>query len=109
MYQKNSIINDEGNIELFSLWDKINEKWFMTALDFKDIKDRDYPETNLIWDNDNFIFNEFYNFLKRWENNYEDDKIFKELWNFTKEDVKELIEMLEEALKQGWYDKRTIS
>ena len=108
MYQKNSIINDEGNIELFALWDEINEKWFMTAIEFKEIEEREYPATSLCWDNDDFIFNKFYMFLWRWytdDYTEEDEETFKEIWVFSKNEIKELIEMLDEALKQGWYDK----
>ena len=65
-----------------------------------------------MWDNPDYLFNEFYELLHRWNKRecLPTDKVeFPDIWNYLeeKEDmVEELIEMLELALKQGWYERK---
>lgn len=75
-------------------------------LEFNEIKDKKYPEQNMVWDNSSYIFEEFYSFLKRWKERQisDEDKIeFADVLDYLNEDkVEDLIELLETAKKLNW-------
>lgn len=75
--------------------------YFMPSLTFnKGMND-------IYWDNEDYIFVRFRQFLKRWKDRElisDDKKEFKEIWDLlNKDSVDDLIEMIEQALKRGWY------
>jgi hypothetical protein len=100
------IENDKGDIKLVRIiYDHRKSKAW---IEFNSLKDQDYPNQDVVWDNDEFIFGKFYKFLKRWDENRlkkKDEKIFKDIWPIlTDVVVSELIEMLEFALEKKWYE-----
>jgi hypothetical protein len=105
MIHTEAIENNRGNIKLVRIkYDHSNgEPW----IEFNGLKDPSYPEQDLSWDNDDFIFGKFYKFLKRWDNKRlkkKDEEKFQEIWPILTDDlVGELIEMLDLALEKEWY------
>ena len=105
MNNTESIENNDGDIKLVRLvYDHYkSQAW----IEFNSLKDPEYPNQNVMWDNDNFIFTKFYKFLFRYKNNKlkdKDKKKYKEIYSILNQDVvSELIEMLEFAKKKEWY------
>lgn len=108
MFQTTTLHSTSGEIELscFTEGDRL------TWLEFYKFHEEDYPDQHLAWDNDTYLFDTFYPFLHRWKDRictYEDQLEFKEVWEYFEENeelVDELIEMFDEALKQGWYEPK---
>jgi len=100
-----AIENNDGDIKLVRLvYDHYkSEAW----IEFNSLKNPEYPNQNVMWDNDNFIFTKFYKFLKRLkkgELKKKDREKFNDVWLIlTDNTVRELIEMLEFALEKQWY------
>lgn len=111
MYQYRAICADNIEIELVGLIDKTTGKIDMPWIEFKTIKDKEYPDQDLSWDNPDFIFVKFYKFLKRWQKKElkkKDHKKYEDVWEILNEKVvEELILMIELALEQGWYEPKT--
>ena len=105
MIHTEAIENNRGNIKLVRIiYDHSNgECW----IEFNSLKDPSYPEQDLCWDNDDFIFGKFYKFLNRWDNKRlkkKDEDKFQEIWPILTDDtVSELLEMLDLALEKEWY------
>jgi hypothetical protein len=106
MIHTEAIENNRGNIKLVRIkydYDLDSNSW----IEFNGLKDPSYPEQDLSWDNDDFIFGKFYKFLKRWDNKRlkkKDEEKFQEIWTILTDDlVGELIEMLDLALEKQWY------
>ena len=108
MFQTTTLHTTAGEIELSCFIDKGEHE--LTWIEFHSLKDEDYPDQDLVWDNEDFLFDDFYQFLHRWKNRVcssEDHSNFKDIWNYFEgnEDlIDELIEMFDEALKQKWYN-----
>ena len=109
MFQTITIHNEEDTIKLSCLF--MNDKCSDVSLEWCELKDKDFPEFNVFWDNSEFLFNEFYQFLIKYKN---DELTYEELLTsypeiITEIDddvVGELIEMFNEAIKQGWYEPK---
>ena len=105
MIHTEAIENNRGNIKLVRIkYDHSNgECW----IEFNSLKDPSYPEQDLCWDNDDFIFGKFYKFLKRLkkgELKKKDRENFNDVWLILTDDtVRELIEMIQFALEKEWY------
>lgn len=93
--------------------DKIDKDWIW--LEFKEIKDEEFPDQQLIWDNSSYLFETFYPFLLRKLNHKlkkEDYIEFADILSYLNEgNVKEstskttdLIELLETAKQLNWYE-----
>jgi hypothetical protein len=106
MMQYHTIANDDDEIKISVGVDE-KGKYYMPYIIFEEIKDIQFPDLSLVWDNEDFIFGEFKAFLHRWKHRTllpEDTTEFEEIWDILDEEtVEELIEMLELALKQKWY------
>lgn len=106
MNHAETIENDKGDIKLVRLVysDHNSEAW----IEFNSLKNQDYPNQDIIWDNDDFIFGKFYKFLIRYKCNKlkdKDEKKYKEVLSILNQDVvSELIDMLELALEKEWYE-----
>lgn len=106
MNHAETIENNKGDVKLVRLIynDHYSEAW----IEFSSLKDKEYPDQTLSWDNDDFIFGKFYKFLKRWDNRKlkkKDEENFKDVWLILNDDVVyELIEMIEFALEKEWYE-----
>jgi hypothetical protein len=105
MIHTETIENTRGNIKLVRIiYDFGNgECW----IEFNGLKDEDYPSHDVFWDNDNFIFINFYKFLKRLKKGKlkkKDRENFNNVWPILTDDtVIELIKMLEFAIEKEWY------
>jgi hypothetical protein len=112
MFQTTTIHDVNGTIKLSCFMENGEIDKDFVWLEFEELKDDEYPQFSLEWDNPEYLFNEFYQFLHRWKDRickYEDQLEFKEVWNYFEEDediVPELIEMFDVALKQGWYEHK---
>ena len=112
MFQTTTIHDTNGTIELACFIEDGKFDGTMTWLEFAEIPNDLYPDQHLTWDNPHYLFNEFYQFLHRWNNKttiYADELDFKDVWNYFEEDediVPELIKMFDVALKQGWYERK---
>ena len=99
------IENDKGDIRLVRLI--LNDRYSETWIEFNGLKDPDYPDQYINWDNDDFIFGKFYKFLKRLkkgELKKKDRENFNDVWIILTDDtVRELIEMIQFALEKEWY------
>lgn len=106
MHQFITISNVEGNVELSIGVDTDNDyQLYMPSIIFKGDKE-------IYWDNPSFIFENFYNFLNKYINGKDVSDIisdFKEILHFIEiqENAKEILEMLDLAIKQNW-DKTKI-
>jgi hypothetical protein len=100
-----AIENNDGDIKLVRLvYDHHkSEAW----IEFNSLKDPEYPNQNVMWDNDNFIFTKFYKFLFRYKDNKlkkKDEKKYSDVWPILNQyTVGELIKMLEYAKEREWY------
>ena len=105
MFQTKTIHSDDGAVRLSCFDDNTD-----ASLEFTEIKDKAYPDCNLYWDNPVFLFENFYPFLLKWKERTispTDRIIHEEVLEYLESDesvVTELIEMFEEAIKQGWYE-----
>ena len=113
MFQTTTIYsNYEGEVELCCFYERDRFDGSFAWMEFKEIKDDKYSDQNLVWDNPDYLFNNFYEFLHRWNKRecLPADKVeFSDIWNYLEETegmVEELIEMLELALEQGWYERK---
>lgn len=111
MFRYDVITDEECNIELTALIEPGTGKRTMVAIEFKNLRCKDYPTQTLLWDNDDYIFNDLYEFLKRWEKDevwIKDKEKFQDIWPILSNDlVKELVEMIEYALEEKWYEPET--
>lgn len=101
-----TIQNYPETVKLTALWDCIREKYVMPSIEFdnhEDFKDE-------FWDNDDWIFGYFYDFLKRWKSRtitmedietdlYQDYKGNE--WN--EDRISDIIDIIEQALELNWY------
>lgn len=108
MYKYNTIATEDDFALIQGLVDKENKiikDWIW--IEFK-VKDKEYPDQNIVWDNPYWIFGEFYQFLLGWVNKdlrKEDKETFADIWEHLTDDiVGELLEIVEEAKKE-WYEK----
>lgn len=98
--------NTYGNIKLVRLvYDHHkSDPW----IEFMDIKNSEYTDQHVSWDNDDFIFTKFYRFLIRYKCNKlkdKDKKKYDDVWLILNQDVvSELIDMLDYAMEKGWYE-----
>jgi hypothetical protein len=110
MVQTTTLHTTSGEIELSSFTTDGRLTW----LEFHELYDEEYPDKNLAWDNEDYLFNIFYPFLHRWKNRIckpEDEIEFKEVWHYLENNedlVEELIEMFNEALNQKWYNREKL-
>ena len=65
MFQTTTIHVTTGEIELSCFLEK--GKHDMTWIEFHTLKDENSNQ-DLVWDNEDFLFNDFYQFLHRWKN-----------------------------------------
>jgi hypothetical protein len=106
MNHAETIENDKGDIKLVRLVysDHNSEAW----IEFNSLKEPKYPNQDVVWDNDDFIFGKFYKFLIRYKCNKlkkNDKKKYDDVWSILNQDVvSELIDMLELALEKKWYE-----
>jgi len=106
MNHAETIENDKGDIKLVRLVysDHNSEAW----IEFNSLKEPKYPNQDVVWDNDDFIFGKFYKFLIRYKCNKlkkNDEKKYDDVWSILNQDVvSELIDMLELALEKKWYE-----
>lgn len=111
MFESRAIHDNNSLFELACLINKKTNKPDMPWIEFKTIKNKEYPNQDLCWDNDYYIFVKFYKFLKRWmrkEIRKRDKKEFEDIWHVLNDKrVEELILMIELALEQGWYEPKT--
>lgn len=112
MWQSTTIHSDNDEITLKCLCDgdRLPDKQFVW-ITFKELKSKVYPEYDLEWDNPPYIFEIFYEFLHRLRDGSTVSKdkklISKRVWKYLMKNdslVDDLIEMLDEAIKQGWYE-----
>jgi hypothetical protein len=110
MNHAETIENDKGDIKLVRIiYDhRKSEPWTEAWIEFNSLKDQDYPNQDVVWDNDEFIFGKFYKFLIRYKCNKlkkNDKKKYDDVWSILNQDVvSELIDMLEFALEKKWYE-----
>jgi len=102
MMQYHVIATDEDDIQLSIM---LNEKgYYMPSLLFKE-EFLDIPK-DIYWDNEDFLFQEFYPFLIRFRDRMliEDKEDFQEIIHLLEDGdtVDQLIEMFETAIKQKW-------
>lgn len=106
----NTIATENDDIKLNIGVDADTGKFYMPSIEFCNIKSVKYPEQTVFWDNDKFIFEKFYRFLKRFDKNElkkKDEKKFLDVWNELNVDVvKDLINILDRAKQLGWYDNK---
>lgn len=111
MFRYDSICDDDDVVILSAIVDLETGKRDGIAIEFKTLKNKNYPDQTLMWDNDDYIFGKFYKFLKRWkkgELKKNDPKKFNDIWGLlTYPRVEELINMLEYAIKEKWYEPET--
>jgi hypothetical protein len=111
MYKFSTITSENQEIELVCLYSTKTGLPVDVSIEFKNIMDKDYPTLPLVWDNDHFIFGKFYRFLTRWDKKSlkkKDEEKFKDIWHRLTEDlVKEMLEMLDSAIMDGWYERKT--
>lgn len=111
MFESRTIHDRYDMFELTCLVDTKTNRCEMPWIEFKTIKNKEYSDQNLVWDNDNYVFSKFYKFLKRWrkkEIKKKDRKEFEDIWYVLNDKrVEELIEMIEYALEKGWYESKT--
>jgi len=111
MFESRAIHDKNDEFELCGLISEKTGNVIMPWIEFLTIKNKEYPDQNLCWDNDDYIFGKFYKFLKRWkrkELKKKDKKEFEDIWHILNDQtVEELIEMIEYALKKGWYEPKT--
>lgn len=108
MFQYSTIATEDDSIQLTCLITK-DRGPCMTSIEFKNIKNKKYPDQSLFWDNDKYIFGKFKKFLKRHKKNRlkkKDKKEFSDVFKILRNGlVAELLDMLKEAESQGWYKK----
>lgn len=111
MYKFNTIKSDNEEVELVCLYSRTTGLSSSVWIDFKSIMNKEYPEQTLMWDNEDFIFGKFYRFLNRWDKKRlkkKDEENFKDIWPIlTDELVGEMLEMLDSAIMDGWYERKT--
>lgn len=107
MMQYHTIADELDEIKITVLKNK--KGFYGPSIEFTQIKDKEYPQLTLSWDNPDFIFVTFRDFLKRYINRElleNDKKEFKGIWKIlSKKVAKELLKMIIKAEKQGWYVK----
>lgn len=110
MFQYHTISNEEGTIELTALFN--DGKYSISSIVFKKLKNKEFPDQELFWDNDDFIFGKFRRFLRRWQRGRlkkKDQKKFEEIWNILDDEtVDEILLMLETAFNLKWYGKENL-
>lgn len=111
MFRYDTIANDSDDIQLSALVILKTGKREMSSIEFKQLRNKNFPDLTLLWDNDSFIFGKFYKFLKRWKEGRlkkKDKEKFADIWSILDDDVvNELIEMIEYALEEKWYEPKT--
>ena len=111
MYKFNTISSDNAEVEIVCLYSKNTGLPVNIWIDFKTVIDKEYSAQSLMWDNDHFIFGKFYKFLNRWDKKRlkkKDEETFKDIWSLLTDDlVKEMLEMLDSAIMDGWYERKT--
>lgn len=110
-----TLATDADDIKLSVLKDTETGKYFMPSLEFINVKDREYPDQTLFWDNEDYIFGPFKEFLKHCKKRQSKGKHIKhryyeeyqDIWHIlTPENVNQLWDMIELAEKYGWYVKK---
>lgn len=110
-YDRISSENEEVILEGYKgQEDEVKPQW--VSIEFTEVMNKEFPKQTLMWDNPAFIFGKFYKFLYRCDegrNKKKDKENFSDIWDIlTTELVKDMIEMLEEAIRLGWKQKETI-
>ena len=110
VYQSKFLTTESDLFELGCLCknktsNKTDKLWVW--LEFNGLKNKEYPEQNIIWDNPKYLIYKFYPFLI----NYLNDKITTEeyvefsfiLPYLDKDKVEDLIELFETAKQLDWF------
>lgn len=106
MFKYNTIANDDDTIRISIL--DTDRGPAMLSIEFKEIYPNPaYPEISLAWDGEDWIFSKFKNSIERYSMGRAKDKDRKRLKEIksilTQECAQEILEMLNEALRLGWY------
>ena len=110
MFRYNTIASDDDKIRISVLIGKFDEP-AMLSIEFTEIiPDPKYPWVNLSYDGEDWIFSKFRNSINRYALGVAKDKDRKRLKELesilNKEVAQEILEMLNEAIRLGWYKQK---
>lgn len=76
-------------------------------LEFTEIKDKTYPDQNMVWDNSDYLFVTFYKFLNAYLNRSltpQDKEEFEDIYDYLDDNkCNDLLELLNTAKNLNWY------
>lgn len=108
MLRYNTMATDSDEIKLTVGIDN-KDKFYMPCIEFTNVMDKEHKDQFIMWDNEDFIWGEFYEFLQRFSKNElrsEDKFEYADIWSELNLDVvKQLLEILDKAKQLGWYEK----
>ena len=110
MFRYSTIANEDDTIKI-SVLENSEGKTPMLGIEFTEIiPNKDYPWATLTWDGEDWIFSKFRNSINRYALGKAKDKDRKRLKEIesllTLETAQEILEMLNEALRLGWYKQK---
>lgn len=110
MFRYSTIANEDDTIKI-SVLENSEGKTPMLGIEFTEIiPNKDYPWVTLYWDEEDWIFSKFRNSINRYALGKAKDKDRKRLKEIesllTLETAQEILEMLNEALRLGWYKQK---
>jgi len=95
-----TICTCDDNNRICANFDEERMKYYMPYLHM------DIHGKNLVWDNFTFVVEEFYPFLKRWQEKkitIADELQYPEIWDLLTEDwAADIIEIIEKAIELKW-------
>lgn len=101
----NSDLFELGCLCVDRITNETEKEWVW--LEFKELKDKKYPEQNLVWDSSNYLIDKFYPFLINYLNNKITTEQYVEFSDvlpyLNKEKVEDLIEIFETAKQLNWF------
>lgn len=87
------------------IFDEVDKKWVW--LEFKELKSKQYPKQELVWDNPNYLKEELYEYLKCYLANTvtkAQKEEFEDISDYMdKEKAEDLLELLEIAKDLNWF------
>lgn len=107
-----TIANVDNTVEMTAGYDPVKKEYYMPSLNFKG----GHPLGPDYYDSENYIFETFWPFLKRWDERMlteEDKKEFPKWVELNDENVLDLLDIFEQAVEFGWdkletYGKDTV-
>jgi len=101
-----TVADANGTVEMTAGYDPVKKEYFMPSLNFKE----DHPLGPDWWDAENYIFETFWSFLKRWDERMlteEDKKEFPKWAELNDENVLDLLDIFSVAVEFGWDKLKT--